>query len=299
MFAKMIVYISSMAQHAPPVAQVRRITLTVRPQSRFPVPDSDGYSVYSALLSVLDAIDEDVSAHVHDSPLGSLHSSGLRGVFGQSERPHHKTVRPDEEYHLTLGIVDPADTEIFQALVSALVVNGETLPLTNGTVRIETFESTNTTRTDLLARATSLEQPSLNLTFRTPTCIEEAGDVTTMVPHRWAVFNSVLGKWNRSCPDDLALDLVREDVLRHVIEKPDFVTLDSHSVLVNRVENEAGKNRNLFRQGFTGDCTYAFKGPSESLANVVTALALFAEYSGVGSAVSRGCGNVTVEVTGQ
>lgn len=285
-----------MAQHSHPGSQVRRITLTVRPQSRFPVPVSDGYTVYSALLSVLDAIDADISAHVHDSPLGSLHSSGLCGVFGQSERPHHKTVRPNEEYHLTLGIVDPADVEIFQALVSALVVNGETLPLTNGTVRIETFESTNTTRLDLLERATDLERPSLELTFRTPTCIEEVGDVTTLVPHRWAVFNSLLGKWNRSCPEDLALDLAREDVLRHVIEKPDFATLDSHSVLVNRVENEAGKNRNIFRQGFTGGCTYAFKDASQSVANAVTALALFGGYSGVGSAVSRGCGAVEVDV---
>lgn len=292
----MVVYIAFMAQHAPPAAQVRRITLTVRPQSRFPVPDSDGYSVYSALLSVLDAIDEDVSAHVHDSPLGSLHSSGLRGGFGQSERPHHKTVRPDEEYHLTLGIVDPADAEIFQALVSALVLEDETLALTNGPLRVETFESENTTHEALLERAAGQDALPIEMDFRTPTCIEEAGDATTMVPHRWTVFNSLLGKWNRSCPDELALGLARKEVLRHVIAKPDFRTLDSHSVLVNRVENEADENRNIFRQGFTGCCTYAFKDASASVVNAVTALALFGGYSGIGSAVSRGCGTVAVEV---
>lgn len=296
MWAQRVVYIVTMAQHASPVSQVRRITLTVRPQSRFPVPDSDGYSVYSALLSVLDDIDADVSAHVHDSPLGSLHSSGLRGVFGQSERPHHKTVRPNEEYHLTLGIVDPADAEIFQALVSALVLASETLSLTNGTLRVETFESENTTHEALLEQAAGLNDPMITMDFRTPTCIEEAGDVTTMVPHRWTVFNSLLGKWNRSCPDDVALDLSREAVLRHVIEKPDFLSLDSHSVLVNRVRNDDDENRNIFRQGFTGCCTYAFKDASGSVENAVTALALFGGYSGVGSAVSRGCGTVEVDV---
>jgi CRISPR/Cas system endoribonuclease Cas6 (RAMP superfamily) len=68
-------------------------------------------------------------------------------------------------------------------------------------------------------------------------------------------------------------------------------------VLVNRVENEDGENRNLFRQGFSGSCTYEFKDASASVENAVTALALFGEYSGVGSAVARGCGAVNVGVT--
>jgi len=80
-----------------------------------------------------------------------------------------------------------------------------------------------------------------------------------------------------------------------VIEKPDAGSYRTHSVLVNRVTNEEGKTRNLFRQGFTGECGYAFKDASEAIENAVTALALFGEYSGVGSAVARGCGRVSVE----
>lgn len=285
-----------MDHHSQSVSQLRRIALTVRPQSCFPVPTSDGYSVYSALLSVLDTIDDDVSAHVHDSPLGSLQSSGLCGVFGQSERAHHKTVRPDETYQLTLGIVDPADTEIFQALVSALVLDGETLKLTNGTLRIDTFESENTTHETLLKQAAGLDDPTIEMDFRTPTCIEEVDDVTTMFPYRGAVFWSLLGKWNRSCPESLKFDLTREELLQYMIEKPDFRTLNSYSVLVNRVTNTDGESRNLFRQGFTGTCRYAFKDASASVENAVTALALFGEFSGVGSAVSRGCGAVEVDV---
>ena len=285
-----------MAQHAQATSRLRRIELTVRPEERFPVPQSDGYPVYGALLGVLDDVDEEVSAHVHDSPLGSLHSSGLQGVFGGSDRAYHKTVRPDEEYGLTLGVVDPADAVIFEALVSALVLEGDSLELSHGTLRVETFESENATHEALLERAAELNDPTIEMDFRTPTCIEETGDVTTMFPYRWAVFNSLLGKWNRSCPAELALDLAREAVLRHVIEKPDARCYRTHSVLVNRVTNGDGENRNLFRQGFTGECAYAFKDASESIENAVTALALFGEYSGVGSAVSRGCGTIRVEV---
>jgi hypothetical protein len=262
----------------------------------FPIPVSDGYSVYSALLGVLDDVDEAVSAQVHDSPLGSLHNSGLQGDFGSSDRSHHKSLRAGEEYELALGIVDPEDAEIFQALVSALVLEGESFELTNGVLRVESFESENATHRELLERAAELDDPEIGIAFRTATCIEEVEEVTTMFLHRGAVFNSLYGKWNRSAPDELAFDLSREDVEGSVIEKPDAGSYRTHSVLVNRVTNEEGETRNLFRQGFTGECGYAFKGASEAVKNAVTTLALFGEYSGVGSAVARGCGAVGVEV---
>jgi hypothetical protein len=281
-------------------SKLRRVTATLVPESRFPVPQSDGYSVYSALLAVLSDVDEAVGQSVHDSPLGSLHCSGLQGSFGGSDRPHHKTLLPDKTYELSLGIVHPDDTEVFQALVNALVLEGETIELSHGELRVERFESENATHGELLEHASAHDDYVIEMEFRTATCIEEAGDVTTMFPHRWAVFNSLLGKWNRSCPGELELDIARSAIESHLIEKPDpqrddGYCFDTHSVLVNRVENEDGENRNLFRQGFSGSCTYEFKDASESVVNAVTALALFGEYSGVGSAVARGCGNVEVE----
>jgi len=285
-----------MSQEALADSRLRSIRINLGADERFPVPDSDGYSVYGALLNALDDVDEAVSQHVHDSPLGSLHSSGIVGTFGGSDRPHHKTVLPGKEYDLTLGVIDPADEEIFQALVQAFVLDGGSIELSNGTLSVQSLESENTTHSELLDAADECDDPSLEVTFRTTTCIEEAGSVTTAFPYRWSVFNSLLSKWNRSCPDELELELDRTKVLRSVIEKPDVDTYRTHSVLVNRAKREDGKNRNIFRQGFTGMCTYDFKGATESLENAVTALAMFGEYSGVGSAVARGCGNVNVEV---
>ncbi|WP_158058418.1 CRISPR system precrRNA processing endoribonuclease RAMP protein Cas6 [Halorussus halophilus] len=275
---------------------MRQITLTVRPEARFPVPISDGYSVYSSLLSALDSVDDAVSERIHDSELGSLHCSGLLGNFGHSDRSHHKSVHADRTYELTLGVVDPGDEEIFQALVQALVFDDDELELTNGTLRVESFESTNTTHEELLARANDYDDPTIEIEFRTPTCIEEAGDVTTMFPTRTAVFQSLLGKWNRTAPSDYEFDLSHDDLASSIIEKPDARSYQTHSVLVNRITNDDGETRPLFRQGFTGNCEYDFKGASESLRNAVTALAVFARYSGVGSAVARGCGAVNVEV---
>lgn len=277
--------------------KLRQIELVLRPAERFPVPISDGYSVYSALLGVLKDVDETVSEHIHDSQLGSLHCSGLLGRFGGSDRSHHKALLPTETYRLSLGVVDPTDAEIFQTLVNAVVLEGDELTLTNGRLQVESFESENRTHNELLEQADPLDSPGLRFQFETATCIEEAGSVTTMFPHRVPVFRSLLGKWNRSAPPRLELDLSREEIEANVIEKPDPEAYDTHSVLVNRVTNDDGETRNLFRQGFTGECTYEFKDASASVENAVTALALFGGYSGIGSAVARGCGDVEVRIT--
>lgn len=280
--------------------RLRRIELTVRPKSRFPVPMSEGYALYGGLLNALDEADAEVAARVHDSSLGSLHNSGLRGSFGGSDRSHHKTVLPDERYELSLGVVDPTDEAIFQALVKTLVLDAGVLELTDGRLAVEEFESANRTRGALLGEAATLDDPTLGMRFRSPTCIEERAEITTMFPHRGAVFTSLLRKWNRSLPDadtDLALDVTRAEFEANLIEKPDADTYNTHSVLVNRVEGGDGNPRPIFRQGFTGECAYAFKDASEAVENAATALALFARYSGVGSAVARGCGNVDVEVS--
>lgn len=278
-------------------SRVRRVTLSLAPESRFHVPTSDGYSVYSALLSILSHVDADVGASVHDSPMGSLHCSGLHGQFGRSDRSHHKTLLPGKTYELTLGIVHPDDTDVFQALVNALVLENEPIELSHGELRVERFESENATHQQLLKKANTYASPSLAFEFKTATCIEESESVTTMFPVRTAVFSSLLGKWNRTAPDDLELEVAREAIASSVIEKPDASSYRTHSVLVNRVEGSDGNPQPIFRQGFSGRCTYAFKDASESVENGVTALALFAEYSGVGSAVARGCGNIHVEVT--
>jgi len=283
-------------QNVHQMRKLRRVEVEVRPKTRFPVPISDGYSVYSALLSVLQHIDEDVSAHIHDAPLGSLHSSGLLGIFGDSDRSFHKTVRPDETYQLTLGIIDPSDKDIFQTLVTALVLEGDTINLSHGALTVESFESVNTTHEALLDEAGSLSDPTIGLSFETATCIEEAGDVTTMFPTRTAVFSSLLGKWNNTAPEDIELDITREALAASVIEKPDARSYQTNSVLVNRVENSDGNTHPIFKQGFSGDCAYEFKDASDSVKNAVTALALFAEYAGVGSAVARGCGSVEVNM---
>jgi len=280
---------------------MRRVALTLEPTESFVVPSADGYQVYGALLGALDNVASDVSERVHDSQLGSLHNSGLLGSFRGCDRQFHKRVDPREEYRLSLGVTDPADQGIFEALADAFVFGGDSLELSEGTMRVRDFASSNTTHEEILSTAAEVvdDRPTafeIEMRFRTPTCIEEADGVTTMFPHRGSVFRSLLRKWNATIPegrkDGLALGMTREDFEANLIEKPDARTYETHSVLVNRGEDGSP----ILAQGFTGTCMYKFKDASEAVRNAVTALAQFSEYSGTGSSVARGCGATEVEV---
>ncbi|ODR80893.1 CRISPR-associated protein Cas6 [Haladaptatus sp. W1] len=280
---------------------MRQITLTLEPDDSFVIPSADGYQVYGALLGALDDVASNVSERIHDTQLGSLHNSGLLGSFRGCDRKFHKRVDPSESYRLALGVTDPADQSVFEALADAFVFSGDSLGLAEGSLQVRDFASSNTTHEEILeeAAATVAERADtfdIEMQFRTPTCIEEADEITTMFPHRGSVFRSLLRRWNRTLPTELAdhcqLGMTRTDFESNLIEKPDARTYETHSVLVNRGEDGSP----ILAQGFTGTCIYRFKNASEAIRTAVTALAEFSEYAGVGSSVARGCGTVEVQM---
>lgn len=120
-----------------------------------------------------------------------------------------------------------------------------------------------------------------------------------MFPHRTAVFNSLLSKWNSVCPGELKMDLERDEISRYILEMPDANSYQTHNVMVNTIfDKNKGHFRPIFNLGFTGKCTYAFsKNVPQDIRNAILMLSIFAGYSGVGSAVSRGCGCVDVELS--
>ncbi|WP_306057006.1 CRISPR system precrRNA processing endoribonuclease RAMP protein Cas6 [Natronococcus wangiae] len=257
--------------------------------------------MYGALLSELGESSSAVSQRLHDSSIGSLHNSGLLGSFSGSDRRHHKQVEKGERYDLRLGVTDPDDQEVFEALANAFVFGGDSLELADGEFVVADFASTNTTHEELLSEAAAVVDDlppnfEIEMRFRTPTCIREADEITAMFPARGTVFRSLLRKWNKTIPaeqaDQLELGLVREDFEANLIEKPDESAYDTDVVMVNRGED----GDPILRQGFLGSCTYKFKDASKAVRTATTALASFAEYGGVGGFVARGCGTVEVEV---
>ena len=160
-----------------------------------------------------------------------------------------------------------------------------------GELRVEELASSTASFEDLVKSAGKIKEPCLDFQFKSPTCIQYKNTkVYEMFPHREAVFHSLLSKWNAVCPEELKMSMERDDMARFMIEKP--LAYETHSIVVNTVFDKVkGHARPIMRQGFTGRCQYTFtRNAPEGLRNGIVALAKFAEYSGVGSAVAAGAG---------
>ncbi len=277
----------------------QKIRLTLRPQAPFEMPYSEGYQLYSALLAVMREADCAMARQTHDSPIGSISLGPLEGRFLSGQRAMHKAVDTAEKYNLSVGITDPKEVEIFRAIIAPLILREGNLAMEKGELRVEELSSSTESFENLVNSAGKIKEPCLDFQFRSPTCIQYKNTkVFEMFPHREAVFHSLLSKWNAVCPEELKMSMERDDMARFMIEKP--LAYETHSVVVSTVfDKSKGHARPIMRQGFTGRCQYTFaRNVPEGMRNGVVALAKFAEYSGVGSAVARGCGAVGVGVGG-
>lgn len=269
-----------------------------KPEKDFEVPNSDGYSLYSALLTRVGDSNGRLSSRIHDTPNPTWSISGLSGKFKRAKKDHHKLLKANELYGFKIGIVDSAEIEIFQSIIGPLIFEEKCIPLTHGKLKIMETESTEQTFSELVKIGKSQDIASIKFKFMTPTCIQYGNSqVTEMFPHRIAVFNSLFNKWNRVCPEGFEINLNEDQLGRYLFEKSIPKSYRTHSVVVNKVyDGNKGHRRPIFRQGFTGKCEYVFSGEDkmDGFKEIITTLAKFSEYSGVGSAVSRGCGAVRV-----
>ncbi len=275
----------------------QKITLILRPETGFEVPSSEGYQLYSAMLGVMREADEAAASHTHDSPISSISLGPLEGKFLHSQRLHHKAVDPAERYGLMIGITDPKEVEIFRSIIQPLILKERNLSLEKGELRVEEVASSTASFEDMIKSAGEVHRPCLDFEFKSPTCIQYRNSkVYEMFPHREAVFHSLLSKWNSVSPEELKMNIERDEMARYMVEKP--LAYETHSVVVNTVFDKVkGHPRPIMRQGFTGRCQYIFtRDAPEGMKNGIVALARFAEYSGLGSAVARGCGAVKVTV---
>ena len=250
----------------------QKIALILRPETGFEVPSSEGYQLYSALLGVMREADEAAASHTHDSPISSISLGPLEGKFLRSKRLHHKAVDPAERYGLTIGITDPKEVEIFRAIIQPLILKERNLSLEKGELRVEEVASSTASFEDMIKSAGEVHRPCLDFEFKSPACIQYRNSkVYEMFPHREAVFHSLLSKWNSVSPEELKMNIERDDMARYMVEKP--LAYETHSVVVNTVFDKVkGHPRPIMRQGFVGRCQYTFtRDAPEGMRNGIVA----------------------------
>lgn len=278
----------------------QKISLKLKPKTEIEIPASNGYQIYSAILNKIKTGNEEISKYIHDSAIGSVSVSGLSGRFLKSQRPNYKKITPDNLYEIRIGIIDPRESEIFKSIISQFLFSAEeniVIELEGGFLEIIECKSEDESFDQILRKVAGLNSKtiSINMQFKTPTCIQYKNSKSfEMFPHRAAVFNSLLSKWNSVCPAELKMDLERDEISRYILEMPDANSYMTHNLMVNTIfDKNKGHFRPIFNPGFTGKCTYTFsKNAPQGIRNAILMLSIFAGYSGVGSAVSRGCGCV-------
>lgn len=277
-----------------------KINITACPDRTFEVPVSDGYQLYSSILNQINKSDPQVSALIHDSNNISLSVGSLEGIFKSSSLKGYKILENINKYKFNIGIILKEELRVYQAIARSLILDDGRINLLNGSLIVIELKDTNESFNEIAKSCDKYNRPLIEFSFKTTTCIQyKNSNVTEMFPHRSAVYLSLLSKWNHSCPDDLELTITNDEIARYVIEKPMPERYCTHSVLVNTVHNEKSNTiKPIFKQGFRGMCVYTFtKDAPRRIQDIIITLSKFAEYSGVGSSVSRGCGCVDVKIT--
>lgn len=276
------------------------IHLTVSPKNSFDIPLSEGYQLYSALLSMIKEEYPETSVTVHDTHLPSLSITGLSGRFDVSPHKGQKRVKTGELYQWRIGVSAPSDEDLFTQIITPFLIHRKEIALYNGELTIQSIDTVSQSYHDIFEKVQTYKHPSITIDFLTPTCIQYKNTrVTEMFPHRIAVFFSILSKFNQVCPQAFRISLARDDLGRYLIEHPDPKTYRTHSVLTNTIVDAKKMHpRPIFKQGFSGRCRYHFTSDAtRAFRNAILILAHFAEYCGVGSSVARGCGQVHVTIT--
>jgi len=293
---------------------MKTIDLKLNCRDRFLIRQSDGYTIYSALLSAIESRDSQTSSHLHDSGYSTFLNTGLSGDFritDESRESHKKYTLPGNDYDMRLAFLTDKAQDAYSALINYFILDENPLSLTNGDLYISEASTKSVTHEDLFNKAAESDAQRIWFKFLSPVCLSDGDLITTMLPHRSVVFSSLVTRWNLTCPEHLEIALDKEAIRNNLIEIPGDYNLESHTVLTSITNlddsdnyraddptvNESNMTKKLLRQGFTGEFGYQFKQASDSTQNAIRSLALFSELSGLGRATSRGCGATEVTLS--
>jgi len=273
----------------------KKINLKLIPLSSFDIPYSEGYQLYSALLNLIRENNKDFGDNIKKSDVDNLNIGTLRGPMGSGTISYHKSVYGEKEYDLSIGIADSNKEYLFQKFFEYLSQNKKPIALPNGEFNLNIVNDIGKSYNDIVVEAQDKNPKEVSFKFLTPTCIEyKESSITEMFPHRTAVFNSILSKWNMMSKEERKIGLDSDNIGKSLIENPKLDSLDNFSVKIGSFYNtKKGREQSILKQGFKGICSYRFSSnATQNIRNSVIALSIFAEFSGVGTAVSRGCGSV-------
>lgn len=281
-----------------------KIVLNLKSKAAFELSADNGHFLYAAILNKIESGNSKLSVYLHDLHKSSFSISALCGNFRACKNANYGMVIPGNIYDTRIGIIDQQESELFRTIINQLFLsdlreseinlNGRIFEICGCQCEDKTFEQ-------ILKEAQELSDTAVRINFKlkTPTCIKYKNSTRdVLIFDQASIFTSLLSKWNGTCPDELKISFDRDDISRYLLEKPNDKAYRVRSVVVDTYFDKKTQScKPSFKNAFMGECEYRFaKEIPKSIKEAVLALSIFAEYSGVGSAVSRGCGCAEIDI---
>ncbi|MGQ9677216.1 MAG: CRISPR-associated endoribonuclease Cas6 [Chloroflexota bacterium] len=261
---------------------VYSLVLEFSPEADAAITQTHGYQAYALLLQMIERTAPDLSCHLHDLPAAKPFTvSPLSGHF--ERREGLVVLRQDQPYRMRLTLL--AD-DVFARTLDALarLPNNQPLRLEAAALKLSRVMTVPgavegvacSSYRALLGEARP--ERRLAIRFLTPTTFRSAGKRNVNWPSPSLVFGSLLSRWNEFSP------LPMPERLREVAAK---------DILMARYDIETrvmdfGSYKEI---GFVGEVEYECPAEvDEETCQLLSALADFALYSGVGAKTTMGMG---------
>jgi CRISPR-associated endoribonuclease Cas6 len=257
------------------------------PENDATIPRTMNHQTHALVLGLVRQFNSYLSARLHDEPgYRPFTVSPLRGLAISGK---HLLLRHDRPCYLRITLFD--DGSLWQQLSTHLLSSGPiyvqlgylVLKLTRILSTPDEDPTGWVCTTDWQTLFALPAKQSLTMQFASPTAFSWGNRHFVIFPEPFLLWESLLHTWNRHAP------------VTYKVEKKGFreSLLNNIQVMECSLRTRTLYFPNYTQKGFVGSCSYSFKAPEEDAA-LLTTLAAFAYYAGVGYKTTMGMGQVRV-----
>jgi CRISPR-associated endoribonuclease Cas6 len=268
------------------------VLLELQAQHEAHLPATMGHQIHAMFLQLIARADPALSVRLHDEPV--YRPFTLSPLLGGVSHGNRVALFPGPTYHVRVTLLDGG--KLWDCLSTLLLETGPVeVRLGEASFKATRLISTEASDPTSWAARTSWQQlvstplrRTITLTFASPTAFNMSGSYFALFPEPPLVWESLIRVWNRCAPDSLKMEKQEAQVfLRHHVNVSacDLSTRTLHYP-------------NYTQKGFCGRCRYQMTGSDEH-ARMLTVLAEFARYAGIGYKTTMGMGQARRENPGQ
>lgn len=269
--------------------QLISFVLEIRTAHNVLVPRHIGRLVHASFLHLFEQLDPSLAAHIHDEAAYRPFTLSLpQPLTYQGNAIHFRSNHP---YWIRVTLFDggymwhllkihflesgPINIRIGKAFfrIHRMLSNPQTD--STGWIGMATWE----------ALITLPPQQLVTLRFSSPTAFSLGQRIFDLFPQPLLVWESALRDWNKYAPNSLKME---KEQIRTFTQQ--YIRICS-SFLSTETQNFLG----YVQKGFVGTCTYALEEHKTS--SLLTTLARFAFYAGIGSKTTMGMGQTRIELS--